>query len=159
MYIRICYYTKKRNYSQLFYTLLMLMQSVLAKKDWKYSTSQNWGLPERIHSLRKSKEASQSFLSMLLGYCCCYWWQQTAERLNLCLRISIQYGLLVNTFPSQHSVSLSLSFHTCFSLLVRIHHLFRTSHKMILHSTVKFSLSDTLIPTKTKFGHIFRLWQ
>lgn len=62
----------------------------------------------------------------------------------------MQYSLHVNTFLSQHSVSLSLAFHTCFSLPARIHHLFRTSHK-ILHSAVKFALSGTLLPTKTKF--------
>lgn len=90
---------------------------------------------------------------MLLGYCCCYGWQQTPERLNGCLRISTQNSLQVNTFPSQHSVSLSLAFHTCSSLLARIRHLFKTFHK-ILHSAVEFALSGTLTPTKTKFGHI-----
>lgn len=100
--------------------------------------------PERIHSLGKNKEGSQSFLSMLLGYCCCYWWQQTAERLNRCLSIPVQCGLHMNTFPSQHSVSLSLAFHACFSPPAKIHHLFKTFHKILLFA-VKFSLSGTLV--------------
>lgn len=70
----------------------------------------------------------------------------------------MQYGLHMNTFPSQHSVLLSLAFHACFSRPAKIHHHFKTFHKILIF-TVKFALSGTLRITKTKFSHILRLWQ